>query len=208
MTERKRFSGANFDLVVLAASMGGIEALPRVLGSLPASFPVPIALVQHIAAPSCLPELLAQRTALSVAWASPGARLRPGTVYVAPPAYHFSVTADYRCSLGEAEKANYVRPAADVLFRSAAQSCPGRTLGVVLTGLGRDAAEGARAIKWYGGSVIAQDRATSREFSMPNAAIEAGSVDFVLPLPAIASALVALVTVPGIGALFPVASAA
>jgi two-component system chemotaxis response regulator CheB len=198
----------NYDVVVIGASAGGVDALPQILGAMPGEFGAPIVLVQHIAPRSAFPTLLAHHTHRDVRYAAEAERLRPGTIYVAPAEQHLTLTPDYRCALTRSDKVNYARPSIDVLFRSAAATCRGRVLAVVLTGFGCDGAEGARAVKQAGGTVIAQDAATSREFSMPSAAIRTGCVDYVLPLDCIARAIIALVTVPCITTLFPAKRAA
>jgi two-component system chemotaxis response regulator CheB len=113
-------------------------------------------------------------------------------VYIAPPAKHLLVNADATLSLSGAELVHFVRPSADLLFESGAASFGNRAIGVVLTGTGSDGSLGVEAIKRRGGTVIAQDEATSDFFGMPGAAIEAGAVDFVLPLDQIAEALTSL----------------
>jgi two-component system chemotaxis response regulator CheB len=100
-----------------------------------------------------------------------------------------------------------VRPAADPLFASAADVFGARTVGVVLTGTGRDGASGAARIKQQGGRVLAQDASSAQHFAMPSATITTGCVDFVLPLLAIAPALLTLVMAPAAAALFRVGSA-
>jgi two-component system, chemotaxis family, protein-glutamate methylesterase/glutaminase len=198
---------ANLDLVVLCASAGGIEAMSGIVANLPSDFEAPLLLVQHLGKASRFPELLQRHTRLNVRWAEDGIRLRPRTVYVAPPDRHLSVTSAYRCVLDDRDKVNGLRPSGDVLFASAAKACGPRTLGVVLSGYGRDGARGAEAIQAAGGTVIAQDAAGSPYSGMPDAAIAMGAVRFVLPLRAIPAALVSLAVVPGIAALFPGAAA-
>src|SRR5262245_39970306 len=111
-----RLPDANFDLVVIATSFGGVEAAKCISAALPADFDAPIALVQHITSPSYYPEVLGRCTRLEVTWARHGARLRPRTIYVAPVDHHFSVTTSHRCALAQSPRVNYTRPAADVLF--------------------------------------------------------------------------------------------
>ncbi len=103
-------------------------------------------------------------------------------------------TPDGELSLTETERVHYVRPSADTLLESVARSFGRRAVAVVLTGSGTDGADGVRVVKQMGGTVIAQDRPTSRSFGMPGAAIRTGCVDSVLPLAEIAAALVHLVT--------------
>ena len=195
-----------FDIVTIAASLGGLKALTRVLSSTPAGFPCPIVVVQHIPAnpSSRLAQILGSQTSLQVKEGEQGESLKPGTVYVAPPDRHLVVTGSRTVSLLDAPKRHFVRPAADVLFESAAKHYGNRALALVLTGRGTDGATGARAIKDCGGRVIVQDAATSQAFGMPSATIETGSVDFTLPLDKIAAAMTALVMVRGAATLFRV----
>jgi two-component system chemotaxis response regulator CheB len=119
-----------------------------------------------------------------------------GVAYIAPPNHHFLIGGGLSVRLTDTAKVHYVRPSADELFRSAAES--GRhSIGVVLTGTGSDGARGATAIRLAGGLVIAQDEASSAFFGMPQAAIEAGGVDRILPLEAIGPALNALARTNG-----------
>ena len=121
-----------------------------------------------------------------------GERLAAGTVFVAPPGHHLVVDADGGLSLTDALRVQFVRPSADVLFASLAESWGRGAIAVVLTGTGRDGADGVRAVKRHGGTVIVQDEATAEFFGMPGAAIRTGTADRVLPLAAIAAALVEL----------------
>ena len=192
-----------FDIVAMTASLGGLDALSRVLGALPPDFPVPILIVQHMSAryPSHLAEILSKRCMLPVTWTFPGLRLRGGGVYVAPPDWHLLVGVGGAVQLSRQPRVQFVRPSADVLFESVAAVYRERAIGVVLTGLCNDGARGANAIKRAGGRVLTQDRATSAAFGMPQATITTGCVDFVLPLPTIAPALVTLTMVPGAASL-------
>lgn len=198
------FANAAFDVVVVGTSAGGIDALLNVLGKLPADFTAPIAVVTHLrrGAISVLPSVLQRCTRLDVRWAEQGARLRSGTVHVAPPDRHLLIGASNRMVLAAGPDVNYTCPAADPLFESAAECFGPRTLGVVLTGCGRDGGAGAAAIRRAGGAVIAQDAATSAHFGMPSSAIQLRAVAFVLPLDVIPAALVSLVMLPGVASHF------
>jgi len=138
-------------------------------------------------------KILSGRTALSVKEAEEGDQLRPGVVYVAPPDKHLLINPGGTIELTQSEMVHFVRPSADLLFESVAASFKDRAIAVVLTGSGSDGKMGVMAIKKMGGTVIAQDEATSEFFGMPGSAIQSGNVDFVLPLGEIASALVTLV---------------
>ena len=187
--------GLGFDLVVVAASAGGLAALSTMLGSLPADFPVPVVVVQHVdpRRRSLMADILGRRTALRVEQAVEGARLAPSTVLVAPPDEHLLVSAEGTVNLSHSELVHFVRPSADLLFESAAGAFPGRVIGVVLTGTGSDANMGVRAIAQTGGTVIAQDPKTAEFAGMPQAALDTGEVDFVLGLEEIGPALRVLV---------------
>lgn len=186
------FPNIAFNVVALAASVGGLPAIRTILSALPADFPAAIVVVQHLSPTSQLPKILSQHTALRVKAAATGDVLRPGTVYVAVPAYHLLVQRNGTLLLSNAPKMNFVRPAADKLFMSMATTYKSRAIAVVLTGNGSDGALGVLAIKKHGGMVIAQDKATSEFFNMPKAAIATEKVDLVLPLEAIAPTLVHL----------------
>jgi two-component system chemotaxis response regulator CheB len=170
--------------------------LSQVLSVLPADFPAPVVVVQHLDRqhPSHMAEILGRRTCLLVKEARQGDVLSPGTVSIAPPDQHLLVNADATLSLSHAELVHFVRPSADLLFESVAASFKQRALAVVLTGMGSDGAMGVKAIKKMGGTVVVQDKATAEFPGMPRAAIETGSVDFILRLEEIAPALVDLVS--------------
>ena len=195
-TDSGQSDPAATDAVLVAASAGGLSALTSVLSELPADFPAGVAIVQHIEPHhrSMLAEILGRSCALPVTQAAAGQRFQPGVVYVAPPDHHLLVDDDGSLSLTRTELVHFVRPSADLLFESGAASFGNRAIGVVLTGTGSDGSLGVEAIKRRGGTVIAQDEATSDFFGMPGAAIEAGAVDFVLPLDQIAEALTSLVS--------------
>jgi len=187
-----------FEVVAVASSAGGLAALTSLLSGLPASFPVPVLLVQHLDPrhKSLLADMLGRCTELPVKMAEGGDRLTGGSVFVAPPNYHLLVDSGGTLSLTQSELIHFLRPSADILFESVARNFPGRAIAVVLSGTGSDGARGVKAIKSTGGTVIAQDQDTSEFFGMPSAAIATGSVDIVLPLAMIAPALVGLVQPP------------
>jgi two-component system chemotaxis response regulator CheB len=188
-------SSAAFDIVAFAASAGGLTALSRVLADLPDGFPAALVVVQHLDPRhrSLMADILSRRTLLQVKQAEEGEKLHPATVYIAPPNRHLLVNPDGTLSLSQSELVHFLRPSADLLFESVAASYQERTIAVVLTGTGSDGAMGVQAIKKMGGTVIAQDEATSEFFGMPSAAIQSGSVDFILPLNEIPTALATLV---------------
>ena len=186
---------AAFDIVVIAASAGGLTALVKVLSTLPAKFPAAIAVVQHLAPQhrSFMAEILDRRTLLTVKQAQEGDCLTPGTAYVAPPNHHLLVNGDSTLSLSQSELVHFLRPSADLLFESVATIYKDRAIAIVLTGTGSDGAMGVKAIKKMGGTVIVQDVKTAEFSGMPSAAIQTGNVDFILPLDEISSTLVTLV---------------
>jgi len=186
---------AAFDVVALAASAGGLTALSSVLADLPAGFPAGILVVQHLDPRhrSLMADILSRRTHLEVKQAEDGDRLAGGRVYIAPPNRHLLLNGDGSLSLTQTELVHFVRPSADLLFESVAASYKDRSIAVVLSGSGGDGSMGVKAIKKMGGTVLAQDQRTSEFFGMPGAAIDSGSVDFILPLEEIAAALVTLV---------------
>jgi two-component system chemotaxis response regulator CheB len=186
---------AAYDIIAMAASAGGLSALSAVLGKIPEHFPAMIVVVQHLDPRhrSLMADILSRRTYLRVLEARDGLVLAPATVYIAPPDRHLLVNPDDSLSLTQSELVHFVRPSADLLFESVAASHKERAIAVVLTGTGSDGVMGVQAIKKMGGTVIAQDEKTAEFFGMPSAAIQSGSVDFILPLDEIAPALLTLV---------------
>jgi len=181
-------------VLVIGSSTGGPEALARVLPALPATLPVPVLLVQHM--PPVFTRQFAQRldrlSALRVVEAVDGTPLLPGTVHLAPGDRHLVVRTSGRgpqTALTQDPPENFCRPAVDPLFRSAVAAYDGAVLGVVLTGMGADGRVGAGAIREAGGTVLAQDQATSVVWGMPGAVTQAGYADDVLPLDRIAEAI-------------------
>jgi two-component system chemotaxis response regulator CheB len=173
-----------YEIVAIAASAGGITALGQVLGELPADFPVPVLVVQHLDPRhrTVIADVLGRRTPITVKLAESEERVRHGVVYVAPPNFHLLVNSSGVLTLTSSELVHFVRPSADLLFESVAGAYGDRSVACVLTGTGRDGAMGVVAVKSRGGTVIVQDPASAAFAGMPEAAVAAGTVDFVLPL--------------------------
>jgi two-component system, chemotaxis family, protein-glutamate methylesterase/glutaminase len=195
------FSRGAYDIIALAASAGGLRALSEVLAGLPRDFPAATVVVQHLDRRhrSLMAEILSRRTSLTVKEAKEGDRLGPGVVYIAPSDRHLLVNQDGTLSLSHSELVHFVRPSADLLFESVAASFKDRSIAVVLSGSGSDGSMGVKAVKKMGGTVIVQDEKSSEFYGMPGAALQTGSVDFVLPLEEIPSALVTLVVRGDVG---------
>jgi two-component system chemotaxis response regulator CheB len=185
---RRRSSRA--DLVVIGASLGGPRALAALLRGLPPGFPAPIAIVQHIADgfTEGLASWLAGEARMDVHEGQDGESLVPGRVLLAPTGRHLLV-GDGFVRLSDAPAVDTFRPSVTPLFLSAARAYGPRVCGVILTGMGRDGAEGLRSIREGGGATLAQDESTSAVFGMARAAIELGAVERVLPLDEIPRAL-------------------
>ena len=182
------------DLCVLGASTGGPAAIQQVLEALPANFPLPLAIVQHMPPGFTGPfaRRLDQRCRLRVREAEDGDRLEPGNVLIAPAGLHMRVNGNLAATLSpEPAQARHV-PSVDVLMLSAARARPGRVLGVLLTGMGDDGADGMAAIHAQGGVTLAESEATCVVYGMPRAAWERGAVTRQLPLPALAEWLAGL----------------
>jgi two-component system chemotaxis response regulator CheB len=183
------------ELIVFAASAGGLPALRQVLGALPNDFDVAMAIVQHrtVSHPNLLPQILGRlKPRLRVKQAEDGDQLRPGTIYVAPPDFHLILGPNRTLELHDGRRIKFLRSSANPLLESAARALDGRVIAVVLTGTGSDAADGVQTVKRLGGIVIAQDPSHAQHPGMPAAAIETGVVNFVLPLEEIAPMLVRL----------------
>jgi two-component system chemotaxis response regulator CheB len=177
-------------LVVVGASFGGFDALKTVLHALPASFPVPLAIVQHVGSPGAgLAPLLQRYSTLVVADAEDKDNLFPGFAYLAPPGYHLLVERG-SLTLSVDPPVQHARPSIDVLFESAADVYGPEVVGVILTGTGQDGAAGLTHVKRRGGLAIVQDPVTARRAAMPEAALASTAVDLVLPVEKIGGWLV------------------
>lgn len=183
------------DILVIGVSTGGPNALAAVLPKLPADFPLPIAIVQHM--PPMFTRLLAQRLdqqcALHVVEATDGLALAPGTVAIAPGDHHMVVHSrpgrGLLVRLNQDPPENSCRPAVDPLFRSAAAACGGRVLAAVLTGMGQDGLRGCEAVRGAGGQVVVQDEASSVVWGMPGLVARDGLAHSVMPLAEMAAEL-------------------
>lgn len=178
------------EILVVGASTGGPQALFKLLGDLPADFPVPVAVVQHIPQNFLSPllERIAEKTRLEVREGASGEAIRPGEVVFAGGKKNLGFVrkaAGLSLVQREAEPGTPHVPSIDALFHSAAKVCGERTWGVLLTGMGKDGAEGLLEIRKRGGWTIAQDEATSAVYGMPRAAVALGAAADVMPLPAI-----------------------
>jgi len=169
-------------VVVVGASLGGVQALRRLCEVLPSDFGAPICVVLHIGAhKSFLPEILSAAGALPAVHGSDGQRLEPGRIYVAPSDQHMRVDGDL-VRVVRGPKEHHWRPAIDPLFRSAARSFGARTIGVVLTGLLDDGTAGMQAIRAYDGTCIVQDPAEAAAASMPASVLKHVAVDHCIRL--------------------------
>lgn len=187
----RKSTAVPFEIVAIGTSTGGPNALSEVLPQLPADFPVPVVVVQHM--PPTFTKFLAERLnascALQVAEASANQVLEAGCIWIAPGDYHVAVSTDgtrMRLRTHQAPPEHSCRPAVDVLFRSVAKSYGQHALAVVMTGMGQDGLCGSEELKAAGAVVLAQDEATSVVWGMPGYVVEAGLADRVLPLPQIA----------------------
>jgi two-component system chemotaxis response regulator CheB len=183
-----------YEAAVVGVSAGGMHALKTILPALPADFPLPIAIVQHLAADAetFMAEHLNRLSVIRVKEADDKESLSPGTAYLAPAGYHLLIEPDKSFSLSVDEKVNFSRPSIDLLFESAAETFGRALIGVVLTGANADGARGLKAIKQRGGIAIVQNPQTAESPYMPRSALAATAADRVLDLEHIASVLQAL----------------
>jgi two-component system chemotaxis response regulator CheB len=184
-------------VIALVASAGGLDALSRVLGGLPAEMPAAVVALMHVdpQRASRLAEILDQRSALPVTWARDGMELRAGRVLVAPPGRHLLIAAGRRAILIESGAFPPNRPSADLLLTTLAIEVGADAIAVVLSGTGHDAATGVSAIQKFGGAVLATSAASSWAFGMPAATIEREhGIARVVDLDDLAGLLVAEVT--------------
>jgi len=183
------------DIVAIGTSTGGPNALAEVIPHIPADFPVPIVIVQHM--PPTFTRFLAERLTASsplvVREGASGTRLEPGQAWIAPGDFHMNIRREegaIRLAIFQAPPENSCRPSVDVLFRSVAEIYRENALTVVMTGMGQDGLRGCEHVKVAHGQVIVQDEATSVVWGMPGFVAKAGLADCILPLPEIADEIV------------------
>ena len=196
-TAQPRHFRTTDQIVAIGASTGGTEAIREVLIRLPPDAPG-IVITQHI--PKAFSGAFATRmntvSPLTVCEARDGQQILPGHVFIAPGYQHLLLVRDgaqYRCRLNDGPPVQRHKPSVDVLFRSVAQNAGPNAIGVMLTGMGRDGAEGMKEMRDTGAACIAQDEATSVVWGMPGAAYEVGAAESLHPLGAIAAKIMQLV---------------
>ena len=176
------------EIVAIGASTGGPHALEEILPRLPADFPAPILIVQHMpyGFTTSLADRLNQLSSITVREAIHGETLRPGVAYLAPAGQHMTIqgsdASNIRISLDREPVESLHIPSVDLMMKSVAQIFTERTLGVILTGMGNDGAEGIRAIHLYGGITFGQDERTCVVFGMPRACAEGGLLTSLVPV--------------------------
>ncbi|GAB3295874.1 chemotaxis protein CheB [Hymenobacter humi] len=185
------------DIVVIGASAGGVTALLELVKTLPADFPAPIFVVQHLAAdsPSILPQLLDSVSALQARHPKSGEVVEPGVIYVAEPDHHLLLEGD-QVLMMRGPKENRFRPSIDALFRSAAYTYGPRVIGVVLTGYLDDGTSGLWSVQRMGGLAVVQDPHDAQQPAMPTNALEFVAADHIVPLSELGSLLVRLTGEP------------
>jgi two-component system, chemotaxis family, protein-glutamate methylesterase/glutaminase len=175
---------ARIDAIVIGASAGGIEALMTLLPPLPASFGVPIFIVQHLprGRPSLLTDIFAEKCALPVCEAQDKEPVRPGAIYFAPPDYHLLIDAGPQLALSTDEPVHHSRPSIDILFESAADIYGSRLLGIILSGANEDGAAGLASVAAAGGTTVVQEPGSAAVKQMVVAALNLSPASQVLDL--------------------------
>jgi two-component system chemotaxis response regulator CheB len=194
-------------VVTIGVSTGGPTALVQLVPAIPAGFPLPILIVQHM--PAMFTRLLAERlnaaSPLHVLEAQQGMPVEPGKVFIAPGGHHMRVSGSLkhpRIGLDQEPPVNSCRPSVDVLWQSIANIYGGAVLAVILTGMGQDGLQGASFLSVLGARIFAQDEASSVVWGMPGAIVRAGLADKVAPLDALPGEILSAARTPaGIGAL-------
>lgn len=185
---------ARFDAVVIGTSAGGMQALKTILPALPASFSLPVIIVQHVneRSDNFIVDYLNGLCALHVKEAEEKESAVAGTAYFAAPGYHLLLERDRSFSFSVDPRVNYTCPSIDVLFESAAEAIGENLIGIVLTGGNADGAQGLKKIKHCGGLAIVQNPLSAQAATMPQAALDAVAVDYVAEVEQIAPLLLDL----------------
>lgn len=198
---KQRAAAVRPKTLLIGVSTGGPQALARILPQLPAGFPLPVLVVQHM--PPLFTRLLADRLdstcQLAVKEAGNGELVTPGKVLLAPGDFHMKVAANgngAQVCLDQSPPLNFCRPAVDALFTSSSDVYGGAAIVAILTGMGQDGLRGAQILRAKGATVLAQDEASSVVWGMPGAIVQAGAADFVLPLDRIVPEILRLVNQP------------
>jgi len=191
MTPSAGPNGGKIPMIAIAASTGGPAAVTKLVSGLPKDLPAAVFLILHMPATFTKQFVmqLSEVSALAVKEAEHNETPHIGQIYLCPGSHHLKLSFSGKISLDAGERIEGYRPCADVAFDTIAAYARAMAIGVVLTGMGNDAAKGVRMIKAAGGYVLAQDEATSMIFGMPAEAIATGAVDEVLPLDSIAGAI-------------------
>ena len=188
--KRKKFIRSMFippvtdkKILVIGASTGGPHALSEIIPKLHRNFPLPVLIVQHMPKgfTKSFSEHLSWQGSISLKEAENNDTVRPGQAFIAPADYHMLINHG-KIKLNRKPKVNSIRPSIDVTMKSAAENYGDKVIGVLLSGMGKDGAEGMKAIKRKGGVTIAQDELSSVVFGMPKVAIDMGVVDTIAPL--------------------------
>ncbi len=185
----------NRDIIVIGASMGGVEALMALVRTLPAKLPASVFIVLHVGAASHLAEVLNSKSTMVTVEPTSGEAFQTGRIYVAPPGLHM-LLHDGHIVLARGPRENMTRPAIDPLFRSAAVDFGGRVIGVVLSGGLNDGTAGLIAIKRCGGLAVVQDPDDALLGDMPASALRHADVDHCVPIARMAALLARLVAEP------------
>lgn len=196
---------STYNIIVIGASAGGMEAIKALIGGLPKDFPHPIFIVWHMSPEvhGVLPQVLSRIDGLPAANAYDGEPIVPGRIYVAPPDHHLLIE-EGRVRVTHGPKENRFRPAVDPLFRSAAYVYGPRVVGIILTGALDDGTAGLWTIKHHGGTAIVQEPAEAAVPSMPQSALRKVAVDYCLPIAEMPAVLMQLSNhLPAISQTFP-----
>jgi two-component system, chemotaxis family, protein-glutamate methylesterase/glutaminase len=187
--------GMPYGVLAVASSTGGPQVLFRMMSELPADFPTPIVVVQHINAAfsESLASWLSNTSKLKVRLAQDGEQLLPGNVLIAPPGCHMTIPFRGRVALKPGVERDGHMPSGTVLMESAAKAYGRRAMGLILTGMGEDGADGMLAIKQAGGLTLAQNEESCVVFGMPGAAVARKAVDHLIHGDDVAATLARLV---------------